>query len=181
MPDNQVESQTRPQRELMDATRELCHASLQSMNQLLDLQMRTFTSMASRQANIAGQYWSDTLSDLADPRNFQDPVALMRKQTEILRSCGRRTLDGAIEATHEASVMLERSRQEMDQVSDVAQRLGSKAREAGQETVRDLSRASARSQESGLGSPTGGPRRGQTESAAEDEQGVPARGKSSSR
>lgn len=181
MPDTRVENQARPQRELMDATRELYRASLQSMHQLLDLQMRTFTSIASQQATIAGQYWSETLSDLSDPRNFHDPAELMRKQTEVLRSCGKRALDGAIEATHEAGAMLERSREQMDQVADAAQTLGNKAREAGQDTVRELSRAGARIQESGSASSMGGARRGQMESAAEEEQGVPARGKSSGR
>ena len=40
MPDNRAENQGRSQRELMDATGEFCRASLQSMQQLLDVQMR---------------------------------------------------------------------------------------------------------------------------------------------
>src|SRR5688572_5896724 len=83
-----------------------------------DLQTRTFGAFASLQANVVGQYLSDSLCQLSDHRYIADPSTYFAKQAEILRTCGRRAMDEAIEVSEQTVDLLAKSRDEMDQMME---------------------------------------------------------------
>jgi len=137
------------QSDLLHATADFYRTALESMRQIMDVQTRTMTAMASRQAAVAGRYWSETLGHLTDPNILKDPQMLLSKQNGTLRACGKRAMDGALEVAQDTVEMIARSRDEMDRMMDEMSKAAEKGMQSAQENIRDISKGGSKAAEKG--------------------------------
>jgi len=137
------------QSEILNATANFYQTALESMRQILDVQTRTMTGLARRQAAVAGHYWRETLEHLSDPNVFRDPQMLLSKQNGTMRACGRRAMDGALEVAQDTVEMIAKSRDEMERMMDQMSKATEKGMQSAQENIRDISKGGSKVAEKG--------------------------------
>ena len=137
----------RVQTDLFRANADFFRTAMESTRQLMNLQTRTYASLADRQAQMVSQYLNETATQLMDPRGFSDPYSYFAKQADLMKEFSQRAMDGMVEVAQETVELMAESKDDMNRMMEEMAASAEKSMKEAQANAHEMTNAGLRSVE----------------------------------